>query len=100
MSIVDIFLLTILASKEIVSLSNVVQQVQFMDIKKVPSRIAIYKRLHVLNRSKLVYILWEKDKKFYLISLAGLFVITEFKNQINGIKSALVKIKLNGSQQS
>jgi DNA-binding PadR family transcriptional regulator len=87
MSIVDIFLLTILTSKEILSLSNIVQQIQLMDIEKVPSRIAIYKRLHVLNRSKLLYIFWEKDKKFYLISLAGLFVITEFKNQINGIKS-------------
>jgi hypothetical protein len=87
MSVVDIFLLTILASKEILSLSNIVEKVQLMDIRKVPSRIAIYKRLHVLNRSQLVYILWEKDKKFYLISLVGLFVITEFKNKINGIKS-------------
>jgi len=50
MSRVDIFILAIMSSKNKLPLSKIVEKVQVAEISQVPSKLAIYKRLHVLKK--------------------------------------------------
>ncbi|HAT77548.1 MAG TPA: hypothetical protein DCS19_12160 [Flavobacterium sp.] len=86
MSKIDIFLLATLFGKNRLSLSTIVQRIQFMKITQPPSRITIYQRLHTLKGNELVNISWEEGKKLYEISPQGMLVITEFKEQLSGLK--------------
>lgn len=88
MSRVDIFLLEIMSGKKELPFSKIVKKVEIAEISHVPSRLAIYKRLHVLKKQEYINTSWgEKGEKLYQISTAGISVITEFKNQLTRAES-------------
>jgi DNA-binding PadR family transcriptional regulator len=87
MSRVDVFVLAVLSRQNKLSLSNIVEKVTEINLIKPPSRIGIYKRLHVLKDQSLVNFEWRQGEKIYTISEEGLRVITEFINQLNGAQS-------------
>ena len=79
----DIFLLAIMSSKNKLPLSKIVEKVEVAEIYQVPSKLAIYKKLHVLKKHEGINTLWGKTgKKLYTISPTGISVITELKNQL------------------
>ncbi len=88
-AIVDMFILTIMSSENKLPLSKIVEKVQVAKLRKVPSRLAIYKRLHVLKEHECINRFWgEKGEKLYMISPTGISVIKEFKNQLTRAESA------------
>jgi DNA-binding PadR family transcriptional regulator len=89
MSIVDIFILATMSCENKLPLSKIVEKIQVSELRRVPSRLAIYKRLHVLKQRECVNTLWgEKGEKLYIISPTGKSEITEFKNQLTRAESA------------
>jgi len=89
MSIVDVFILAIMSSENKLSLSKIVEKIQIAEIRKIPSRLAIYKRLHVLKKNEFIDTSWsEKGEKIYVISATGKSKIKEFKNQLTKAESA------------
>jgi DNA-binding PadR family transcriptional regulator len=89
MSIVDVFILAIMSSENKLPLSKIVEKIQMAEIRKVPSRLAIYKRLHVLKKHEYINTSWgEKGEKIYVISATGKSTIKEFKNQLTKAESA------------
>lgn len=89
MSIVDVFILAIMSSENKLPLSKIVEKIQVAEIRKVPSRLAIYKRLQVLKKHEYINTYWgEKGEKIYVISAAGKSTIIEFKNQLTKAESA------------
>ncbi|MEG4501587.1 helix-turn-helix transcriptional regulator [Microcoleus sp. F10-C6] len=88
MSRVDVFVLAVLSRQNKLSLSNIVEKVAEINLIKPPSRIGIYKRLHVLKDQALVNFEWKQGEKIYTISEKGLQVITEFIDQLTGAQSA------------
>jgi DNA-binding PadR family transcriptional regulator len=88
MSIVDVFILAIMSSENKLPLSKIVEKIQTAEIRKVPSRLAIYKRLHVLKENECINTSWgEKGEKIYMISPTGKSTIREFKNQLTKAES-------------
>jgi len=87
MSTVDLIVLTILKRKEEIPLSEVVKKIRTINMKKTPSKGALYSRLNILKSRQLVNVLWKEGRKFYLISQTGEFVLTEFENQLYESKS-------------
>jgi DNA-binding PadR family transcriptional regulator len=88
MSKVDVFVLAILSKENKLSLSSIVKKIAEINLIKPPSRIGIYKRLHVLKDQSLVNFEWRQGEKIYTISEEGLKNIKEFINQLNGAQSA------------
>lgn len=88
MSRIDIFVLAVLSDQNKLSLSSIVKKVAEINLIKPPSRIAIYKRLHVLKDQDLINFEWRQGEKIYTISEEGLKNIKEFINQLNGAQSA------------
>ena len=89
MSIVDVFILAIMSSENKLPLSKIVEKIRVAEIRKVPSRLAIYKRLHVLKKHEYINTSWgEKGGKIYVISPTGKLTIREFKNQLTKAESA------------
>lgn len=88
MSRVDMFVLAVLSRKYKLSLSDIVREIGEINLTKPPSRIGIYKRLHVLKDQNLVDFDWKQGEKIYIISEKGLQIITEFIKQLNGAQSA------------
>jgi DNA-binding PadR family transcriptional regulator len=89
MSIVDIFILATMSSESKLPLSKIVEKIQVAKLRRVPSRLAIYKRLQVLKEHECVITFWgEKGEKLYTISPIGKSEIREFKNQLTRAESA------------
>jgi DNA-binding PadR family transcriptional regulator len=89
MSRVDVFVLAVLSqTNKQLSLSSIVRKIGDINLAKPPSRIGIYKRLHVLQNKQLVNSEWKEGEKTYAISHKGMAAITEFINQLNGVRSA------------
>jgi hypothetical protein len=89
MSIVDIFILATMSSENKLSLSKIVEKIQVSELHRIPSRLAIYKRLHVLKQRECINTFWgEKGEKLSIISPTGISTIKEFKNQLTRAESA------------
>jgi DNA-binding PadR family transcriptional regulator len=69
-------------------LSKIVEKIQVAELDRVPSRLAIYKRLHVLKKHEYINTVWgEKGEKNYVISPTGKLKIRELKNQLTRAES-------------
>lgn len=81
MGIVDIYLLKVLSElpEKNLSLKEIVYEITKLNLKKPPSRIALYQRLSILSERRQVNFIWEEGAKFYIISPKGLMTISEHK---------------------
>jgi len=78
-----VFILVTMSPENELTLSKIVKKIQIAELSKTPSRLAIYKRLHVLKKDEYIETLWgERGEKLYAISQKGISTITEFKNQL------------------
>lgn len=72
MGTVDIYLLKILSSNNVLSLSEIVNKIQQLELEKPPSRIALYQRLSILREKKnFVDFEWKEGQKLYKICNKG-----------------------------
>ena len=83
------FILATMSSEHKLPLSKIVEKIQVAELRRVPSRLAIYKRLHVLKKHECINTLWgETGEKLYIISPIGISTIKDFKNQLTRAESA------------
>ncbi len=83
------FILATMSSEHKLPLSKIVEKIRVAELRRVPSRLAIYKRLHVLKQRECINKFWgEKGEKLYIISPIGISTIKEFKNQLTRAESA------------
>ncbi len=59
------FILATMSPENKLPLSKIVEKIQVAELSKTPSRLAIYKRLHVLKKHECVNTFWGgKEKSF------------------------------------
>lgn len=83
MSINDLMLLSILSSKQELTLSKIVDKFRELELEKLPSRTGIYSRLNILSTRKLVETSWEEGQKLYKSSEIGRKTVAKFKVSLN-----------------
>jgi DNA-binding PadR family transcriptional regulator len=83
MGTVDMYLLKVLSNDNFLSLSEIVSKIQQLNLKKPPSRIALYQRLTILREKKnFVDCEWKEGQKFYKICSKGRQEILEVSKNL------------------
>jgi len=80
---VDLFVLKVMSDltkeQEKLTLANIVQKIQALELEEPPARTAIYQRLSIMIKKKLVNFKWEEGKKLYEITGNGMKKFLEVK---------------------
>lgn len=80
---VDLFVLKVMSDltkeEEKLTLANIVQKIQTLELEEPPARTAIYQRLSIMIKKELVNFEWEEGKKLYKITENGIKNFLEVK---------------------
>jgi DNA-binding PadR family transcriptional regulator len=80
---VDLFVLKVISDltkeEEKLTLANIVQKIQALELEEPPARTAIYQRLSIMIKKELVNFEWEEGKKLYKITENGMKKFLEVK---------------------
>jgi DNA-binding PadR family transcriptional regulator len=80
---VDLFVLKVMSDftkeEEKLTLANIVQKIQTLELEEPPARTAIYQRLSIMTKKELVNFEWEEGKKLYKITENGMKNFREVK---------------------
>jgi DNA-binding PadR family transcriptional regulator len=65
--------------EEKLTLANIVQKIQVLELEEPPARTAIYQRLSIMIKKELVNFEWEEGRKLYKITENGMRNFLEIK---------------------
>jgi len=85
MSTNDLILLSLLSSRNELTLSKIMKKFTQLEIDKVPTRTGIYNRLNIRSVRNLISPSWKEGQKLYKSYDLGKAVVKRFKTNLNQI---------------